>query len=150
MNPEMGTTDSLTSAPDLGRWTTAHTRSLYPLKSDPVPTVQEVGWAPRPMWTGAENSPPTGIGSPDRQARSQSLQWLSLVLVPEEDTWHEGQFKQFLWHKLHVSATTRTLVGLHWCEHHLQVGDSPSVQASNVPPRTRTRLSAIVHTELNT
>ena len=40
---------------------------------DPVPIVQEAGWSPRPVWTGAENLAPTGIRSPDRPARSQSL-----------------------------------------------------------------------------
>jgi hypothetical protein len=41
--------------------------------SHSLPIVQEVGWAPGPVWTGAENLAPTGIGSPDRPARSQSL-----------------------------------------------------------------------------
>jgi hypothetical protein len=40
---------------------------------DPVPIVQEVGWASGPVWTGAENLAPTGIRSPDRPARRQSL-----------------------------------------------------------------------------
>ena len=40
---------------------------------DPVPIVQEAGWAPGPVWTGGENLAPTGIRSPDRPARSQSL-----------------------------------------------------------------------------
>jgi hypothetical protein len=40
---------------------------------DPVPIVQEDGWAPAPVWTGAENLAHTGIRSPDRLARSQSL-----------------------------------------------------------------------------
>jgi hypothetical protein len=26
---------------------------------DPVPMVQEAGWAPGPVWTGAENLTPT-------------------------------------------------------------------------------------------
>ena len=42
-------------------------------RKDPVPIVQEKGWAPGPVWTGAENLAPTGIRSPDRLARSQSL-----------------------------------------------------------------------------
>ena len=46
--------------------------ALYPGK-DPVPIVQEAGWAPRPVWTGAENLAPTRILSPVRPARSQSL-----------------------------------------------------------------------------
>ena len=39
----------------------------------PVPTVQEAGWAPGPVQTGAENLAPTGIRSPDRPARNPSL-----------------------------------------------------------------------------
>jgi hypothetical protein len=40
---------------------------------DPVPIVQEAGWASEPVWTGAENLGPTGIRSPDLPARSESL-----------------------------------------------------------------------------
>ena len=36
--------------------------TLYPGK-DPVPIVQEAGWAPGPGWTGAENLVPTGFRS---------------------------------------------------------------------------------------
>ena len=46
-------------------------------EKDPVPIVQEAGWAPGPVWTGAENLAATGIRSPDRPARSQSLYRLS-------------------------------------------------------------------------
>ena len=40
---------------------------------DAVPIVQEPGWSPGPVWTGAENLVPTRIRSPDRPARSLSL-----------------------------------------------------------------------------
>ena len=46
-------------------------RPLFTPGIDPVPIVQENGWAPGPVWTGAENLAPTGIRSPDRPARSQ-------------------------------------------------------------------------------
>ena len=46
---------------------------------DPVPIVQEAGWAPGPVWTGAENLAPTGIQSPDRPAHSQLLYRLSYL-----------------------------------------------------------------------
>jgi hypothetical protein len=46
---------------------------------DPVPIVQEAGWAPGPVSTGAENLAPTGIRSSDRPARSQSLYRLSYL-----------------------------------------------------------------------
>ena len=44
---------------------------------DPVPTVQEVGWESESVWEGVENFAHTGIRSPDRPARSQSLYRLS-------------------------------------------------------------------------
>ena len=47
-------------------------RPLFTPGKDPVPIVQEAGWAAGPVWTGAENLAPTGIRSPDRPARSQS------------------------------------------------------------------------------
>ena len=43
----------------------------------PLPIVQEAGWAPGPVWTGAENLASTGLRSSDRPARSQSLFRLS-------------------------------------------------------------------------
>ena len=46
--------------------------ALYPEK-EPVLIVQEAGWAPGPVWTGAENLASTGIRSPDLPARKQSL-----------------------------------------------------------------------------
>jgi hypothetical protein len=49
------------------------TRPLSTPGKDPVPIVQEAGWAPGPVWTGAENFARTGIRSPDLPARSQSL-----------------------------------------------------------------------------
>ena len=36
------------------------------LGKDPVPIVQEAGWVPGPVWSGAENFAPTGIRYPDR------------------------------------------------------------------------------------
>jgi hypothetical protein len=43
-------------------------RPLYSPVGDPVPTLQEAGWAPGPVWTGAENLALTGNRSPDRPA----------------------------------------------------------------------------------
>ena len=48
-------------------------RSLFTPGKDPLPNVQEAGWAPGPVWTGAEHLAPTGIRSPDRPACNQSL-----------------------------------------------------------------------------
>jgi len=44
---------------------------LFTPGKDPVPIVREAGWAPGPVWTGAENLAPTGIRSPDLPVRSQ-------------------------------------------------------------------------------
>ena len=49
--------------------------ALYPGK-DPIPTSQEAGWAPEPVWTGGK-SRPHWDSIPDRPVRSQSLYWLS-------------------------------------------------------------------------
>jgi len=48
-------------------------RPLFTPWKDTVPIAQETGWAPGPVWIGAENLVPTGIPSPDRPSRSQSL-----------------------------------------------------------------------------
>ena len=43
---------------------------------DPVPILQEAGWAPRPVWTDGKSCPHRD-SIPDRPARSQSLYRLS-------------------------------------------------------------------------
>ena len=40
-----------------------HSLASFTRGKDPVPIVQEAGWAPGPGWTGAENLAPTGIQS---------------------------------------------------------------------------------------
>jgi len=49
------------------------TRPLFTPWKNTISIVQEAGWAPGPVWTGAENLAPTGIRIPDRPARRQSL-----------------------------------------------------------------------------
>jgi len=48
-------------------------RPLFTPGKDPLLIVHEAGWNPGPVWTGAENLAPTGIRSPDRPGRSQSV-----------------------------------------------------------------------------
>jgi hypothetical protein len=62
----------LTSALDRGGWSTPRPGRFTPGK-DSVPTVLEAMWTPKSFWTGAEYLAPTGIRSPDRQPRSESL-----------------------------------------------------------------------------
>jgi len=40
-------------------------RPLFTPGKDPVLIVQEAGWVPGPVWTGAGNLAPTRIRSPD-------------------------------------------------------------------------------------
>jgi hypothetical protein len=42
-------------------------------KVTPLPIVQEAGWGPGIVWTGAENLAHTGIRSPDHPARRELL-----------------------------------------------------------------------------
>jgi hypothetical protein len=71
-----GSSFSLTSSLNGGGWSTPRTDRLT-LRKDPVPILQEAGWAPGPVWTGTEKSTLTGIRFPDRPARSESLYRLS-------------------------------------------------------------------------
>jgi len=50
-----------------------HAPVFFTPGKDPAPILQEAGWTPATVWTGAENLAPTGIRLPDRPARSQSL-----------------------------------------------------------------------------
>jgi hypothetical protein len=75
----------LTSVQGGGEWSAPCSGCFTPGK-DPVPVVQEAGWAPGPVWMCAENLTPTGIRSPDRPARSQSLYRLSYPAQGEGNT----------------------------------------------------------------
>ena len=69
-------TISLTTALDRGGRSMPRSGRFTSVK-DPVPIVQEAGWAPEPVWTGAENLVPTGSGSPHRPDSRESLYRLS-------------------------------------------------------------------------
>jgi hypothetical protein len=53
-----------------------HAPAAFTPGKEPVPIVQEAGWASEPVWIGAENLVPAGVRSPDLPARSKSLYWL--------------------------------------------------------------------------
>ena len=63
----------MTTALEGGDGVSVAPRPFFTPWKDPVPIVQEAGWAPGPVWTGAENFAPTGIRSPYRSASSQAL-----------------------------------------------------------------------------
>jgi len=58
-------------------------RALYPRQRDPVTTVHEAEWAPRPVWEDAKNLAPTGIRSPDRPALSASKNWTYIEIYQQ-------------------------------------------------------------------
>ena len=51
-------------------------RPHFTPRKDPVPILQEAGWAPGPVWTGGKPRPHRD-SIPDRSARGQSLYRLS-------------------------------------------------------------------------
>jgi hypothetical protein len=65
-------TFSLTSTLDVGGLLTPGPYRFTP-EHDLVLIVQKAGWAPGSVWKGTENLSLTGIRSPDRPARSESL-----------------------------------------------------------------------------
>ena len=67
----------MTAALEGGEWSAARPGRFTPGK-DPVPIVQEAGWAPGPIWTGGKSRPHRD-SIPDRPARSQSLYLLSYL-----------------------------------------------------------------------
>ena len=62
---------SMTAALEWGEWSAARPGRTLPPGKDPVPILQEAGWAPGPVWTGRKSRPHRD-SIPDRPARSQS------------------------------------------------------------------------------
>ena len=60
----------MTAALERGEWSAARTGRTLPPGKDPVPTLQEAGCAPGPVWTGGK-SLPNRDSIPDRPARSR-------------------------------------------------------------------------------
>jgi len=64
------------------RWVVSSTpRPHFTPGKDPVPILQEAGWAPGPVWTGGKSRPHRD-SIPERPARSQSLYRLSYPAHP--------------------------------------------------------------------
>ena len=74
----------MTTALEGGEVSASHPAAFYPGK-DPVPIVQKTGWAPGPVWTGAENIPsPPGFDPRTVQpVASHYTDWaIYLVCIP--------------------------------------------------------------------
>jgi hypothetical protein len=50
-----------------------HAPAAFTPGKDPVPTVQEAGWAPEPVWIGAENLAPPGFDPRNPLSRNNKL-----------------------------------------------------------------------------
>jgi len=59
-----------------------HASASSPWERQSVSTVQEAGWVPRPIWTGAQNIAPAGIRSPNRPTLSKSSYQLRYIVGP--------------------------------------------------------------------
>jgi len=66
----------MTAALEGGVWSAACPGRTLPPGKDPVPIVQETGWAPGPVWTDGKSRPHQD-SILDHPARSQSLYRLS-------------------------------------------------------------------------
>ena len=91
-------------------------RSLFTPGKGPVPIVQEAGWAPAPVWTGAENLSPTGIRSLGRPARSQSLYRLRYAAL----FWVLAKLK-FSWYasRINITSVVPHEIGYWWFFPHI-------------------------------
>ena len=98
-------THSLTSALDRGGW-------LTPCL--PLLVVYEAGWAPGPVWTGAESLPPLhrdsipGLSTPQRISMPTELSQPTIVCGT-------GYKICVLQNNIDVSGRTISSVGLHTC-----------------------------------
>ena len=59
-----------------------HAAATLPPRKRPGTHLQEAGWAPGPVWMGADNLASTGIRSSDLPAHSELLYWLSYPSSP--------------------------------------------------------------------
>jgi hypothetical protein len=66
----------MTATLEGGEWSAARPGRFTPGK-DPLHVVQEAGWAPGPVWTGAENIASPGFDLRTVQPVTQSLYRLS-------------------------------------------------------------------------
>jgi len=61
-----------------------HAPALFTPGKYPVPIVQEAGWAPGPVWTGAENLDPTGFDPRTVQSlASRYTEWATWLTLRE-------------------------------------------------------------------
>jgi len=74
-----------------------HAPAAYTTGKDPVPIVQEAGWAPGPVWTSGKSRPHRDSMS-DRPARSQSIKMHGMNVKMTESifNWNLNQTDVFM------------------------------------------------------
>ena len=102
-----------------------HARPLFTPGKDPVPIVQEAGWVPGPVWTGAENLTTTGIRSPDRPDRSQSLYRLRYPAHHEYICTSMITYRSVLLRMRNVSDQSVEKIKTHMVEKRMVESDRP-------------------------
>jgi hypothetical protein len=76
--------------------------AALPQKTDPVSILQKVGWAPRPVWNGAENLSHTEFRSPESPALRESLYRLR---YPDPFPSSFTGIKSLTWYRVSASAS---------------------------------------------
>ena len=95
-------------------WVVSSTpRPYFTPGKDPVPIVQEAGWAPGSVWTGGKFRP-TGIRSPDHPARSQSLYRLNYPAHKTKSTITPKYTHKVEWINSKIIRKARTLYALDY------------------------------------
>ena len=95
------------------RWVVSSTpRSHFTPGKEPVPILQEAGWAPGPVWMGGKSRPHRD-SIPHRPARSQLLYRLSyrahIINVYIYIHTYINSCMIFFWYKYHVSLASCTM-----------------------------------------
>ena len=107
-------------------------RPLYPRQGDRASVLQEAGWTPGPIWTGAENLSVTGIRSPDDR------------LVYRTDTWSLVAFVFFI---IWIGVPVQFFAPWKYCSQCGLLYESPSSKRSysgrQVPLASTTRSSPL-------
>ena len=83
----------MTAVLEGGEWSAARPSRTLPTGKEPIPILQEAGWAPGPVWTGGKSRPHRD-SIPDRPGRSQSLYRLSYPAHIYTE-WPQKMYKQF-------------------------------------------------------
>jgi len=73
-------------------------RPLYSREGDTLPIVKKGGWAPGPVWTGAQNLALIRIRSPDRPGRSEPLYQLIYYIPQHRDVKYQITIHVALYH----------------------------------------------------